>query len=64
MDEMILNDKPKNIFNEQKMRDIDTSIYMMEQKIDKLEMVLQCDERFDNDLMTDMIAKKIDQRPQ
>ena len=64
MDGMIHNDKPKNIFNEQKMRDIDTSIYIMEQKIDKLEMVLQCDQRFDNDLMTDMIAKKIDQKPQ
>ena len=48
------------IFNEQKMREAEVSLTQLEQKVDRLENLIQNNQNFNTDILADVIAKTID----
>ena len=50
------------VFNEQKVRDAEVTIFKLEQKVIKIESQMQNNQNFDMDIMADVISKRIDQK--
>ena len=50
------------VFNEQKIRDAEVTMFKLEQKVIKMETQMQNNQNFDMDIMADVIAKRIDQK--
>ena len=50
------------VFNEQKVRDAEVTIFKLEQKVIKIESQMQNNQNFDMDIMADVIQKRIDQK--
>ena len=58
-----IGDEVDFVFNEQKVRDVEITLYQLEQKMLKIESQMQNNVNFDMNKMADLVSKKMDQKP-